>query len=79
MDNIAISAQWIRVVDGLPFLSANAFPTTSERHYKEVFQSKYPGDYEVVWREPDEVNPYAGVTIKFNKSEDEMWHRLKHG
>lgn len=79
MNDIEIAARWIFNVDGMPVLSANALPTTSLAHYKEVFQSVYSGDYEVVWREPDDKWQYSGITIKFNKSEDEMWHRLKYG
>lgn len=44
----------------------------------KAFQKVFPGDYKLIWRVSDDVHPFSGVTIKFNKSEDEMWHRLKY-
>jgi len=79
-------------VDGMPFISGNALPfdalpghfssnqllniNTSAvmRAFKEVF----PGDYDLVWKDCGDKCPMNGVSIKFNNSEDEMWHRLKY-
>ena len=43
-----------------------------------AFQEVFPGDYKLVWKDCGDKWPMNGVSIKFNNSEDEMWHRLKY-
>lgn len=88
--SISNNVKW---VDTLPFIYANCLPwNASIEHFSSdhllnidttgvmnAFQEVYPGDYKLVWKNPTENSPLVGVTIKFNKSEDEMWHILKHG
>ena len=80
-------------VDGMPFISGNALPFDAlTGHFSsnqllnintsavmKAFKEVFPGDYELVWKNGSDKWPMYGVTIKFNNSEDEMWHRLKHG
>ena len=67
------------VVDGLPFISANAC-WCNETDALHLFQSKYPGDYTAIKKFMNhEKWPHYGYTIKFKNNADEIWFRLKHG
>jgi hypothetical protein len=88
--NINNSIMW---VDSLSFISGNALPfNTMHGHFSSnqlenidnnsvmnAFQQVLPGDYKLVRSNGGVDWPMHGVTIKFNKSEDEVLHRLKHG
>lgn len=83
----------INWVDTLPFIHANCLPWNADFGnfstdkllnidniaVMNAFQEVYSGDYKLVWKTSTDNSPFTGVTIKFNKSEDEMWFRLKHG
>lgn len=83
----------IKWVDTLPFIHANCLPWNATfgnfssdkllnidtMAVMNAFQEVCTGDYKLVWKNSTDNSPFTGVTIKFNKSEDEMWHILKHG
>ena len=87
--NMTNNIMW---VDGMPFISGNALPFNaipgffSSNQLENIdansvmyaFQEVFPGDYKLGWKDCGDKWPMNGVSIKFNNSEDEMWHRLKY-